>query len=72
MLYVWVFKSKLKNFLHKLLDSILTFPGGSAVKDLPANAGDVGSIPGLGSYPEEGNGNPFQYSCRGNPMDRGA
>ena len=60
MLYVWVFKSKLKNFLHKLLDSILTFRGGSAVKDLPANAGDVGWIPGLGSYPEEGNGNPFQ------------
>ena len=60
MLYVWVFKSKLKNFLHKLLDSILTFPGGSAVKDLPANAGDVGLIPGLGSYPEEGNGNPLQ------------
>ena len=60
MLYVWVFKSKFKKFLHKLLDSILTFPGGSAVKDLPANAGDVGLIPGLGSYPEEGNGNPLQ------------
>ena len=60
MLYVWVFKNKLKIFLHKLLDSILTFPGSSAVKDLPANAGDVGSIPGLGSYPEEGNGNPLQ------------
>ena len=60
VLYVWVFKSKLKNFLHKLLDSILNFPGGSAVKDLPANAGNVGVIPGLGSYPEEGNGNPLQ------------
>ena len=60
VLYVWVIKSKLNKFLHKLLDSILTFPGGSAVKDLPANAGDVGVIPGLGSYPEEGNGNPLQ------------
>ena len=41
------------------------------VKNLPANAGDVGSIPGWGRYPEGGNGNPFQYSCQENPMDRG-
>ena len=41
------------------------------VKNLPANAGDTGSIPGLGRSPGEGNGNPFQYSCLGNPMDRG-
>ena len=33
--------------------------------------GDVGSIPGLGRFPEGGNGNPFQYSCLGNPMDSG-
>ena len=38
----------------------------------PANAGDVGSIPGSGRSPGEGNGNPLQYSCLGNPMDRGA
>ena len=38
----------------------------------PANAGDTGSIPGLESFPGEGNGNPLQYSCLGNPMDRGA
>ena len=38
------------------------FPGASAVKNLPANAGDTGSIPGLGGSPGEGNGNPFQYS----------
>ena len=50
-------------------------PGGAVVKNLPANAGnarDTGSIPGLGSSPGEGNGNPLQYSCLGNPMDRGA
>ena len=37
-----------------------------------ANAGDMGSIPGLGRFPGEGNGNPLQYSCLGNAMDRGA
>ena len=45
------------------------------VKNLPANAGDlrdVGSIPGSGRSPGEGNGNPLQYSCLGNPRDRGA
>ena len=42
------------------------------VKDLPANAADVGLIPGLGRSPGEGNGNPPQYSCLENPMDRGA
>ena len=45
------------------------------VKNLPSNAGDVrdmGSIPGLGRSPGGGNGNPLQYSCLENPMDRGA
>ena len=45
------------------------------VKNLPANAGDLrdmGSIPGLGRSPGEGHGNPLQYSCLENPMDRGA
>ena len=41
------------------------------VKNLPANAGDTGSIPGLGRSPGEVNGTPLQYSCLGNPMDRG-
>ena len=42
------------------------------VKYLPAKEGDTGSVPGLGRSPGEGNGNPLQYSCLGNPMDRGA
>ena len=42
------------------------------VKNPPANAGDVGSIPGWGRFPGRGNGNPFQYSCLVNPIDRGA
>ena len=46
------------------------FSGGSVVKNLPANAGDVGSIPGSDRCPGEGNGYPLQYSCLENPMDR--
>ena len=48
------------------------FPGGSAVKYPPASVGDEGSIPGLGRSLGEGNGNPLQYSCLGNALDRGA
>jgi len=48
------------------------FLGGSVVKNLPANSGDVGSIPGSGRSHGDGNGNPLQYSCLKNPMDRGA
>ena len=48
------------------------FPGGSVVKNLPANSGDVGLIPGSGRSPGKGNDNPLQYSCLGNSMDRGA
>ena len=51
---------------------MLGFPGGSAVKDPPANVGDTSSIPGLGRSLGEGNGNPLQCSCLENPMDRGA
>ena len=51
--------------------SFLGFPGGAGVKNPPANAGDMGLIPGSGRSPGEGNGNPLQYSCLGNPMDRG-
>ena len=58
--------------------TVPAFPGGSAVKNLPTtqetacNAGDVGLIPGLGRSPGVGSGNPLQYSCLENPMDRGA
>ena len=48
------------------------FPGGSVVKNPPANTEDMGSISVSGRYPGEGNGNPLQYSCLGNLMDRGA
>ena len=44
------------------------FPGGSEVKVSACNVGDLGSIPGLGRSPGEGNGNPLQYSCLENPM----
>ena len=46
--------------------------GSSDSKESAHNAGDLGSIPGLGRSPEEGNGNSLQYSCLENPMDRGA
>ena len=46
-------------------------PGGSMVKNLPAISGDMGLTPGLGRSPGKGNSNPLQYSCLGNPMDRG-
>ena len=49
-----------------------SFSGISEVNNLPANSGDTGSNPGLGKFPEKGNGKPFQYSCLGNFMDRGA
>ena len=48
------------------------FPGGSEVKASACNVGDLGSIPGSGRSPGEGNGNPLQYSCLENPVDRGA
>ena len=48
------------------------FPGGSDGKEYACSAGDLGSIPGSGRSPGEGNGNPLQYSCLENSMDRGA
>ena len=44
-------------------------PGGTVVSNPPGNSRDAGSIPGLGKCPEEGNGNPLQYSCLGNPVE---
>ena len=51
---------------------LVGFPGSSEVKASACNTGELGSIPGLGRSPGEGNGNPLQYSCLENPMDRGA
>ena len=50
---------------------IWEFPGSSVGKKSPSSAGDLASISGLGRSPREGNGNPLQYSCLENPMDRG-
>ena len=54
------------------LHAVMGLPGGSVVKNPPANAGDSGLIIGLARYPGDGNGNSLQYSCLENPMDRGA
>ena len=48
------------------------FPGGSVAKESACNAGNLGSIPGLGKSPGEGNGNPLQYSCLEKLLGRGA
>ena len=65
---------KLAIYICALIKSMLFwgFPGDSDGKESTSNAGDPGSIPGLGRYPGEGNGNPRQYSCLKNPMDSGA
>ena len=81
----WKFKAlfkKIKEGLNKWQESLCScirryniikgFPGGSEGKESACNVGDLGSIPGLGRSPGEGNGNPLQYSCLENPMDRGA
>ena len=78
--YPWCSPYLKKFFLHKFVSYFLNvcilhslgFQGGSVVKNLPANAGDTGSISGSGRFPGEGNGNPLQSSCLGNPMDRRA
>jgi len=54
------------------LEKMRGFPHSSVGKKFTCNAGDPGSIPGSGRSPGEGNGNPLQYSCLENPMDRGA
>ena len=67
----------MKRSLQSIIQSLFFksgFPGGSEVNNPPANAADeedMGSIPGSGRSPGKGNGNPVQYSCLENPMDRG-
>ena len=58
--------------LHFLILPVSILPSGSDSKESARNAGDPGSIPGSGRSPGEGNGNPLQYSCLENPMDREA
>ena len=73
LLDVPLFFSDLVKCLAKFSTSVgMGFPGSSVVKNPPANAGDSGSVSGLGRSSGEGNGNPLQYSCLENPMDRGA
>ena len=67
---LWCFIQSFFFFLN--FDTNRGFPGSSVVKNPPANAGDLGSIPGSGSFPGERNGNPLQCSCLESPMDRGA
>ena len=55
---------------HQLALLPMGFPGGPEVMNLPANAGDMGSTPGSARFPGEGNGNPLQYSCLENPVNR--
>ena len=57
---------------HTQTHTHMDFPGGSDGKESACNAEDLGSIPGLGRSPGEGNGNPLKYSCLENCMDRGA
>ena len=72
--FLWhdlLYSERLEYSIYSLLTS-LVFPGGSEVKASACNAGDLGSIPGSGRSPGEGNSNPLQYSCLENPMDGGA
>ena len=59
-------------YLRTDISNSMDFPGGSDGKAFPYNAGDQDSVPGLGKYHGEGNGNPLQCSCLENSMDRGA
>ena len=69
----WFWCIWLYNFpeFWRRVNRTLGFPGGSAVKNPPANAEDVGSVSEQGRSPGKGNGNPLQYSCLGNTIDRG-
>ena len=64
--------TRLKQLSSSSSMKVRGFSGGLAVKNLPANAGEVSLISGSERSPEEGNDNPLQFSCLENPMDRGA
>ena len=67
-----LFPSCFASLFSTAISWLMGFPGGSAVKNPPASAGDRGSTPRSGRSPGEGKGNPLQYSCLENPMHRGA
>ena len=67
----WIIQLAVNSYL-RVPNTQWGFPDDSVVKNLPAVAEDSGLIPGLGRSPGEGNNNPLQFSCFGNPMDRGA
>ena len=72
---VYSFYVQAKNVIMLNYGKVMGFPVGTVVKNLPASARDMkmqSLIPGLGRSPGIGNCNPLQYSCLGNPMDRGA
>ena len=71
IVYLWTSYSTIL-FLKKYLFTYLYLAGGSEVKASASSVGDLGSIPGSGRSPGEGNGNPLQYDCLENPMDREA
>ena len=76
LLWLW-FRSDLIQLMAETLSGVYTnlpidFPGGSDSKASAYNVGDLGSVPGSGRSPGEGNGDPLQYSCLENPMDGGA
>ena len=66
-----MFDDKMHHFSTMII-CLLGFPGGSLLKNPPANAGDMDSTPGSERSTGEENDNQLQYSCLGNPMDRGA
>ena len=70
--YYWLERNALLDCIAFLAEGLENFPGGSDGKASVYNVGDLGLIPGLGRSPGEGNGNPLQYYCVENPMDRGA
>ena len=65
------FQIKLRSRFEFCLKGVMGFTGASEGKECACNAGDLGLIPGLGRSPGKGNGNPLQYSCLENSMDRG-
>ena len=78
MYFSWVTLGHIRSCLingdakfYDLLKLHSDFPGGSDGKVSVCNARDLGSMPGSGRFPGEGNGNPFQYSCPENPMEEG-